>query len=261
LQIGWSKSETIPNRIENALIKIKADLAKNRKRTATNFNKIEREVADYFIPQSWTILEEAKTIVEHAIENPASDIEALLHDLLHKGISKTLTEINDALNNNKSLSDETKAIYRKDVQVYVEDVYKWMISAYGSKTLLYPTYKFLETRQRILFERISNLTNKTGQNSSKVEEINLLKRLNASEFWNCPNFRLLRDIDSDPTGKGIDGDKEKLKRLKEYLNRNAKKYKDKQPDTVKTLHSIVESLYFEDGKIKTKLRYRSMFSE
>jgi len=96
------------------------------------------------------------------------------------------------------------------------------------------------------------------------ETIPSVKPLNPKMFSNCPNLTLLRKIDNDCTGKGIDGDSNKLKRLKEYLNRNVKKNEGKQgarPDTVNTLRLIAESLYTEDGKIKTRLRPMSMFSK
>jgi hypothetical protein len=86
------------------------------------------------------------------------------------------------------------------------------------------------------------------------------KPLNPKHFSDCPNFRLLSKIDRDP--KGIDGDSETLKRLREYLTRKAKNIETTQPNKmVKTMRLMAKKLYIEDGKIKTHLPRMSMFSE
>jgi phage terminase large subunit len=75
-----------------------------------------QDIAEYFVSQSWVMLDEAKTIVEYAVDNPSSNLEARLYDMMYEGVSKTLTEVNHALNANKTISEETKATYRKDFQ-------------------------------------------------------------------------------------------------------------------------------------------------
>ncbi len=59
----------------------------------------------------------------------------------------------------------------------------------------------------------------------------------------------LREIDSNDKRDGIKGNKQTLKRLKEYLKRSRKR-KD-----------IAETLYPEDGRIKTTMPHRSMFKQ
>jgi len=76
-----------------------------------------------------------------------------------------------------------------------------------------------------------------------------LKPIKVLGLWNCLSLKSLMDIDSNAKGEGIDGDKVKLKRLQEYL-----RDRHKRPD-------LAETLFLEDGKIKTRLPYRSMFSK
>ena len=66
-------------------------------------------------------------------------------------------------------------------------------------------------------------------------------------LWNTKSLKKLREIDSRANRNGIAGDKETLKRLKEYLTRHRKR-KD-----------IANTLYHVDGQVKTKMPYRSMF--
>lgn len=67
--------------------------------------------------------------------------------------------------------------------------------------------------------------------------------------WTSLNLTRLREIDSNEKRNGIAGDKKMLKRLKEYLKRSRKR-KD-----------IAETLYPEDGRIKTTMPHRSMFKQ
>ncbi|MFA5271981.1 MAG: hypothetical protein WC412_06575 [Candidatus Omnitrophota bacterium] len=135
-------------------------------------SQLTQEAADYLAPKSWVILEDAKTIVENAIENPTNkNIESILHRLLDKGASKTQVEINAILTANKTLSDETKDGIRKEFQTYLNDVLKWMIGVYDTKTSLEPLYLNLGRQQQTLFDRISNLTGKTEQNGGNNRKI------------------------------------------------------------------------------------------
>ncbi|MHC4365193.1 MAG: hypothetical protein ACYSU6_00790 [Planctomycetota bacterium] len=117
----------------------------------------DQDIAEYFVTQSWTMLDWVKFIVEHAIDNPSSNLEPRLYDMMYKGVSKTLTDINQALDANKTLSEETKAAYHKDFQSYLKELQKWMYAAYRSKTLVYPQYKYLKTQQQMLFERLPEI--------------------------------------------------------------------------------------------------------
>lgn len=69
-------------------------------------------------------------------------------------------------------------------------------------------------------------------------------------LWDCPNLKKLREIDSNTKRDGITGDKQAFKRLKEYTEKRGPKRKD-----------IAETLYPEDGRIKTTMPHRSMFKQ
>jgi len=77
----------------------------------------------------------------------------------------------------------------------------------------------------------------------------LLPPIDTKNLWSCPNLDKLREIDSDAKRNGIAGDTKTLKRLKEYLTRRRKR-KD-----------IADTLYAEDGRIKTTMPCRSMFKQ
>ncbi|MBN2182095.1 MAG: hypothetical protein JW715_09275 [Sedimentisphaerales bacterium] len=77
----------------------------------------------------------------------------------------------------------------------------------------------------------------------------IIKPIEAEGLWVSKYLSYLKKIDSTVRRDGIPGDKKTLKRLKEYLTRRRKR-----PD-------IAGTLYYEEGKIKTKMPYRSMFKE
>ena len=94
--------------------------------------------------------------------------------------------------------------------------------------------------------RIISIALKEGKNELKKK---LLPPINTADLWSCPSLDKLREIDSNAKSDGIAGDKITLKKLKDYLTRRRKR-KD-----------IAETLYHEDGRVKTKMAHRSMFKQ
>ena len=68
-------------------------------------------------------------------------------------------------------------------------------------------------------------------------------------LWNSKYLKSLREIDSNAKRDGIAGDKNTLKRLKEYLTRRRER------------GDIAETLTHKDGRIKTSMPHRSMFKQ
>ena len=64
------------------------------------------------------------------------------------------------------------------------------------------------------------------------------------------SLELLREIDDHTTEKGITGDRRLLRQLKRWLTRQNRNRED-----------LAETLYLEDGRIKTTMAYKTMFLE
>lgn len=93
---------------------------------------------------------------------------------------------------------------------------------------------------------------------SKVHELyrtdcklsgNVMPPMKIDGLWDCDSLHDMMDIDNDPKRGGIPGDKKSLKRLKDWLKRH-----QKRPD-------IAEKLYLENGRIKTRMSYKTIFPQ
>jgi hypothetical protein len=76
-----------------------------------------------------------------------------------------------------------------------------------------------------------------------------IPRLKVSALWNCLRLQELRKIDAESKRRGIQGDRTKLKRLKEYLTKRRKR------------QDIADTLYLEGDKIKTRMACCTMFMD
>lgn len=130
------------------------------------------------------------------------------------------------------------------------------------KKIVFVTVKTLENGIEFMLNRIlageymtsehPNLgrIRKALEQGKKEVKNELLPPINTKRLWSCPNLDKLREIDSNPNEDGIAGDKKEFKRLKEYTAQRGPKRKD-----------IAETLYHEDGRIKTTMAHRSMFKQ
>ena len=79
-----------------------------------------------------------------------------------------------------------------------------------------------------------------------VSPENIPSPLDTEGWWRCKSLTKLREIDLNPKREGIKGTKKHLKDLKAYLKKHSRV-------------DIAESLYWEDGQIKTRILYGRMF--
>ncbi|HUW21022.1 MAG TPA: hypothetical protein VMW16_17115 [Sedimentisphaerales bacterium] len=99
--------------------------------------------------------------------------------------------------------------------------------------------------------RLKNKQLSNAIDTDDDEKLAKILPIKVEGLWNVKNGSLvkLRTIDSNPNGTGIKGNKKERNNLKYYLRKHRKR-----PD-------IADTLYWEDGCIKTKLAHNKMFSQ
>lgn len=129
------------------------------------------------------------------------------------------------------------------------------------KKIVFVTVKTLENGIEFMLNRIlageymtsehpnlGRIRNALEQGKKELKK-ELLPPINTAGLWSGSSLGKLREIDSNAKRNGIAGNTKTLKRLKEYLTRRRKR-KD-----------IAETLYHEDGRVKTKMAHRSIFKQ
>jgi len=90
-----------------------------------------------------------------------------------------------------------------------------------------------------------------GARTNEKEKLAKIPPIKVKGLWNVKRGSLekLRQIDSNPNRSGIPGTKKEKSRLKQYLSKHRKR-----PD-------VADTLYWDEGRIKTKMAPGRMFSQ